>query len=57
MGKGIMRGFLAYEDGKVVGWCNVDAKKNNAKIIEAYPRKNGFKIERVRDVDVARLYL
>jgi len=119
--KGMMRGYLAFEHGKVVGWCNVsdkrvfsklhdiqteeenviaitcfmiqkeyrgkgiaqrilnkiieDAKINNKKIIEAYPRpnakteygnfhgpysmyeKNGFKLEKVRDVEVVRLYL
>jgi GNAT superfamily N-acetyltransferase len=27
MEKGIMRGYLAYEDGKVVGWCNVNDKR------------------------------
>jgi GNAT superfamily N-acetyltransferase len=117
----IMRGYLAYEDGRVVGWCNVndksvftkynnlqtdeenvisitcfviqkeyrgrgiaqkildkiieDAKMNHKKIIEAYPRpksrtefgnfhgpysmyeKNGFILEKVREVEVARLYL
>lgn len=121
MEEGIMRGYLAYEHGKVVGWCNVndksafsklyylqtveenvisiacfiiqkdyrgkgiaqklldkiveDARENNTKIIEAYPRKNsktefgrfrgpysmyeknGFKFEKVREFDVARLYL
>ncbi len=119
--KGIMRGYLAFEHGKVVGWCNVsdksafsrlndmqtdeenvisitcfiiqkeyrgkgiaqkildkiieDAKINNKKIIEAYPRrnsksefgnfhgpssmyeKNGFKLEKVREVEVVRRYL
>jgi len=119
--KGIMRGYLAFEHGKVVGWCNVSdksafsrlsdrqtdeeaviaitcfmvqkeyraqgvaqkildriieyAKKNNKKIIEAYPRrnsrtefgnfrgpyamyeKNGFKLEKVREVEVVRRYL
>ena len=86
MEKGIMKGYLAYENGKVVGWCNVndksafsklnniqtdeenvisitcfiiqkeyrgkgiaqkildkvieDARENNTKIIEAYPKKN-----------------
>lgn len=86
MERGIMRGYLAYEHGTVVGWSNVndksafsklnhlqtdeesvisitcftiqkeyrgrgiaqrllheiikDARKNNTKIIEAYPRKN-----------------
>jgi len=119
--KGMMRGYLAFEHGKVVGWCNVneksvfsklnnmqtdeenvlsitcftiqkeyrgkgiaqkildkiikDAKINNMKIIEAYPsrnsktewgnfhgaysmyEKNGFKLEKVREVDVARLYI
>ena len=119
--KGIMRGYLAFDHGKVVGWCNVndksafskynniqtdeenvisitcfvvqkehrgkgiaqkildkiieDAKINHKKIIEAYPRrnsrtefgsfhgpysmyeKNGFKLERVRGVEVVRRYL
>ncbi len=119
--KGIMRGYLAFDQGKVVGWCNVnnksvfsklkdvqtdeedvvsitcfmiqkdyrgkgiaqkfldkiieDAKTNHKKIIEAYPRlrsktvfgnfrgpysmyeKRGFKLEKVREVEVVRLYL
>ena len=121
MEKGMMRGYLAYEDGKVVGWCNVndksvfskynniqtdeenvisitcfviqkeyrgkgiaqkildkiiaDTKMNHKNIIEAYPRpnsrteygnfhgpaamyaKNGFKLEKVREAEVARCYL
>jgi len=119
--KGIMNGYLAFEHGKVVGWCNVgdktafsslgglqtpeenvisitcfmiqkeyrakgvaekllqrvikDAKANKRKLIEAYPsrksksefgnfhgpysmyEKNGFKLTRVRDVEVVRLHL
>src|SRR3990172_2502921 len=118
---GIMRGYLAFEHGTVIGWCNAgdkgafsrpdvvqtpernvisitcfviqreyrgkgiaqkllervikDAKAHKKKIIEAYPRrrsqsefgnfngpwsmyeKHGFKSEKIRDVEVARLYL
>jgi hypothetical protein len=49
---GMMKGYLAYENGKVIGWCNVnmksalpkynrvvkDAQEKGIKIIEAYPR-------------------
>ncbi len=119
--RGIMKGYLAYEQGRVVGWCNAnekaafpalshlatndervvsiacfliqkenrgqgiaqkildriieDAKKKNRRIIEAYPRprassefgnyrgplaldeKNGFKLERLGETQVARRYL
>lgn len=118
--KGIMRGYLAFEHGTVVGWCNMsdkrafsklndvqtdeenvisitrfviqkeyrwkgiaqkfldkiieDARINKKKIIEAYPRrnaktefgnfhgpysmyeKNGFRWEKVRNVEVVRRY-
>jgi len=118
---GIMRGYLAFEHGNVIGWCNAgdkssfsrpdvvqtperdvisitcfviqkeyrgkgvaqkllervikDAKTHKKKILEAYPRrrsqsefgnfngpwsmyeKHGFKSEKIRDVEVARLYL
>jgi len=32
---GIMKGYLAYEGGKVIGWCNVNMKS-------AFPEYNGF---------------
>ncbi len=118
---GIMQGYLAFEHGNVVGWCNAgekraftrpdvihtdkdnavsiacfviqkeyrgqgvaekllarvirDAKTNEKKMIEAYPsrksksefgnfpgpfamyEKKGFKLEKVHDVEVVRLYL
>lgn len=119
--QGLMRGYLAYEHGMVVGWCNVnrktafprlaghqteeegilsiacfivqkeyrgqgiaqklldraikDAKRDGIRVIEAYPKpksktesgnwhgpysmyeKNGFRPEKVGDLDVVRRYL
>jgi len=40
---GCMRGFLAYMDGKPVGWCHADDKKNLARLQEEGEKETGAK--------------
>jgi ribosomal protein S18 acetylase RimI-like enzyme len=34
--KGIMQGYLAYYEGKVVGWCNANDKKNYNTVMNSF---------------------
>jgi GNAT superfamily N-acetyltransferase len=43
---GRMQGYLAYEDGKVVGWCNVNLKS-------ALPKYNDFSKESENIISIA----
>ncbi len=36
---GRMKGYLAYEDGKVVGWVNTNEKKNYPRLLDIYDSK------------------
>ena len=56
---GRMRGYLAYADGKVVGWCNSDDKKSydnvNFNFAEEVP-DNGEKIKSITCFSVSPEY-
>jgi len=43
--RGIMRGYLSYDQGKVVGWCNVNHKA-------AFPRMSGLATNEERVVAI-----
>lgn len=38
--KGIMQGYLAYHNGEVVGWCNVNDRKNYPYLTELFHAMN-----------------
>ncbi|MFW9828842.1 MAG: GNAT family N-acetyltransferase [Candidatus Thorarchaeota archaeon] len=51
---GKMKGFLAYLDNKVVGWCNANSKENYAKI--PFEEESKYKIISIICFVIAPLY-
>lgn len=48
--KGILQGWLAYADGKVVGWCNANDKRNYDSIFFLLPWEDGEKEKKVKAI-------
>ncbi|MFA6857153.1 MAG: HAD-IA family hydrolase [Treponema sp.] len=53
---GIMNGYLAYDNGKVVGWCNADDKRSYCRIADNPEYKTDGKIKAVYCFDIAPGY-
>ncbi len=45
--KGILQGYLAYRDGKAIGWCNANDKRNYDSIFFHLPGDSGGRIKAI----------
>lgn len=52
---GKMQGYLAYLEGKVVGWCNVNDRKNYPYLAE-YFKETGYNVDEQADLKVKAVY-
>ncbi len=48
--QGIMQGYLAYLDGRVVGWCNVNDKQAYDSIFFKLPWEESEKVKRIKAI-------
>jgi len=48
--KGIMQGYLAYYDGKVIGWCNVNDKQIYDSVNFSLPWEDSEKGKRIKSI-------
>lgn len=52
---GKMQGYLAYLEGKVVGWCNVNDRKNYPYLSEMF-RETGYDTDEQAELKVKAIY-
>ena len=48
--KGIIQGYLAYHDGKVAGWCNVNDKQVYDNVIFSLPWEDSEKGKKIKSI-------